>query len=82
MNSIEKICALVNKVTKEEVKEMEEKVMVQKLFIHPLKHATQGKVNKAGNYNERVLEKFKALYLEIKRGPLLLSMLEVHLCTS
>jgi phosphoserine phosphatase len=68
-NPIHGICKKVLKVTDAHLDELDEMAESQRSYMSPLKMATQGRTNGAGDYNERVLAKFRELRAVLLAGP-------------
>lgn len=61
MKNIHSICRKVAKITDAEIAEVEQMAQDQSGYVHPLKMATAGRVQNAGNHNQRVIAKLREL---------------------
>lgn len=66
MEKINKICKAVLKITDEEIQIAKEQIEKQLTYMHPLKNARAGKINKIGSNNFEILQKFKEFRQTIK----------------
>ena len=57
----------INKLTDEEIWQIEGVARSQATYLHPLKHATQGRYNKLGQHNLEVMAKVKELRTILKQ---------------
>jgi hypothetical protein len=61
IQKVNKLCKSVLKLTDEDLGMVDEMAQKQSGYINPLKNATQGKLNKLGSHNQRVLVALKNL---------------------
>ena len=67
-NKIYEICEKVLQVTDEEIKEIRDIAEGQRLYLHPLKLATQHWQHQLGEHNDRVLDALINLKTELEKG--------------
>lgn len=69
INRVHAACKIVMKTTDEEIAALRSLGQEQAAYLHPLKQATQARLNRVGQFNLRCLALFEALRAELLKGP-------------